>query len=48
MFGIGRRQGELGGVQFCDGRGEVSTAAQRSAARLDRERTRASSVRLPR
>lgn len=38
MFGLRRRDVAQLGVRFCDGCGEVTTAAQRAARRLERQR----------
>jgi len=48
MFGFKRRDVSRLDVRFCDGSGEVTTAAQRAAERREREWTRAAGGALPR
>lgn len=48
MFGFRRRDVAVLDVRFCDGCGEVSTAAQRAARRREVERTWAAAGRLGR
>jgi hypothetical protein len=48
MFGFKRRDVSRLDVRFCDGRGEVTTAAQRAAERRERDWTRAAGSTLAR
>ena len=48
MFGFRRRDVSVLGVRFCDGCGEVTTAAQRAAMRREQEWARAAARRTGR